>query len=368
MESALTIQLYMKSNRITKEGILAEITPRDIFSHYIGKPIKLGKVMKSPLRERDKHPSFNIYKSPSGQVMYKDFAVESGDCFDFVMRMYNISFVEALQRIANDFNIGQKGTDISSLMFRKKKVDLIEESIEKTEFNFSYFDNTKINEIELLSRYYSHYGINKYTLNYYPVRAVKDVQFISKQGNNIFVPWNDDQPLFMYDYGFRKHSSIQVVRFYRPNQPKNGLKHFGNVGRESIFGITNINSELIKDTFDVTGMKTVVICAGQKDAMCVHSNFGLYAIALSSESSHLSSEQWLMLKETFGEDCTFVSLYDNDKTGAKYANILHDNYGIKPKLISSINDSCNDISEFIFRFGQSNNQYIRNYLNISEII
>jgi len=173
--------------KVTKEDILEQVSPVDIFSFYLGKNVKMGQTMRSPLRDNDKHPSFNIYKTPSGQICYKDFAMDSGDCFDFVMKLFNISFAQAITKIANDLTVFEKGTDTSALNFKRtKKPDIVTRAI-KCEFDFNFYDNTKVNEVTQMQQYFGQFGITTPTLHYYPVRLIKDFSFVSGIVNNCFM-------------------------------------------------------------------------------------------------------------------------------------------------------------------------------------
>ena len=87
-----------------KDTILDKISEIEIFERYLGMNIKLGKAMVSPLRD-EKNASFNIYQNETGSVYYKDFGDERGDCFKFVMELFNCSFPDALKLIASDFGI-----------------------------------------------------------------------------------------------------------------------------------------------------------------------------------------------------------------------------------------------------------------------
>jgi len=51
---------YERNEFVSREGILKYISDYDIFKHYIGDFI-VGGIMESPLREKDKTPSFGIF-------------------------------------------------------------------------------------------------------------------------------------------------------------------------------------------------------------------------------------------------------------------------------------------------------------------
>lgn len=84
---------YLEAND-HRLNLLAETNDYTIFTHFIGKDIKPGEFIHSPIRV-DATPSFNIYypKNPKwdGQMMYKDYSKDSGNVFKFVQSwaMYN---------------------------------------------------------------------------------------------------------------------------------------------------------------------------------------------------------------------------------------------------------------------------------------
>ena len=55
----------------------------------------------------DKNPSFSLYyHSINNKVLYKDFKHNwCGDCFNFVMKLFKISYKESVYKIAKDLNL-----------------------------------------------------------------------------------------------------------------------------------------------------------------------------------------------------------------------------------------------------------------------
>ena len=95
-----------------KELILFRFTESAILNYYL-KPyhdkgiLKKGQLISNPFLhpEKQKTPSFNFYQGKNGW-RYHDFATgDHGDCFDLVMKLNSIGFVEALDLIISDLNI-----------------------------------------------------------------------------------------------------------------------------------------------------------------------------------------------------------------------------------------------------------------------
>ena len=80
--------MFRTREELTKENILKYISEEDIFRKYIGHNFNLGESFKSPLRDDDDTPSFNVYYNiEQGRVLYKDFGRTSGSAFTFVGRI-----------------------------------------------------------------------------------------------------------------------------------------------------------------------------------------------------------------------------------------------------------------------------------------
>lgn len=88
---------------LSKELILQNVSEETIFEHY-GVPIKKG-LFCSKLRQ-DRKPTVGLYRNKRGRLIMKDFGSDfTGDCFAYVMALFNVSYYMALQIIANDLGI-----------------------------------------------------------------------------------------------------------------------------------------------------------------------------------------------------------------------------------------------------------------------
>ena len=101
---------------LTKEWILQQISEEAIFEHY-GVPIRKG-LFCSKLRQ-DRNPTVGLYRNKRGRLIIKDFGSDfSGDCFTYVMTLFNVSYYMSLQIIANDFGLIHR----SDLKVNKAKI------------------------------------------------------------------------------------------------------------------------------------------------------------------------------------------------------------------------------------------------------
>ena len=86
----------------------------DVFRHYLGRGLRAGRKFRNPFYQ-DTHASCSLYfDRRSGVYKYRDFGNEdySGDCFDLVATLHNLScrnpddFVEILRIINRDLCLG----------------------------------------------------------------------------------------------------------------------------------------------------------------------------------------------------------------------------------------------------------------------
>src|SRR5690606_983502 len=106
------------------QNILQQISSYDILNHYLKPYHNLGELTKgthisNPLiNTKQKTPSFNIFQcTNTGEWKFKDFATDDkGSCFDLVMRLYSLEFVEALERIETDFNVSKEKSNNNPAM------------------------------------------------------------------------------------------------------------------------------------------------------------------------------------------------------------------------------------------------------------
>ena len=103
---AMSIQ-GRKKVKLTPDSILDKISEYDVYKMYMPhQNWKINVVTYSPFRN-EKNPSFIIgYRG--GTLRYYDFADSDrkGNCFSFVMMLFNVSLNDALLMIDKDFDLG----------------------------------------------------------------------------------------------------------------------------------------------------------------------------------------------------------------------------------------------------------------------
>jgi len=320
-----------------KEEILSKVDSLNIFKRYIGGNLKLGRAMKSPLRDGDKHPSFNVYRNRFGKCLFKDFAGEEGDAFYFVMLLYNVDFKTAIEIVADDFNVSKK--DMASHRKNRPAMANLPKIEVKKRAKFNYKPDVMAGADY---SFWLQFGISQTALEYFKVGKAKYAGSQTMTEDGSLRDWrltsSELDPIYFYDY------ENGGIRFYRPNAGYS-LKHFGNVNGNDVFGL-NQAREAVKNQGK---LDTIAICAGQKDVISLYSNTGIHGIALNSESCHMPIELFFELKDLADN---LVVIYDNDETGVKYSKRLENDFGIRrvtvPGLLNGqmTVDGIKDISDY----------------------
>ena len=168
---------------ITKDFILSKVNQESIMQYYTGQDVSSKKLFTSVLRE-DRHVTVSYYKSNSGILYMHDFATnEHLDCWNVVMKMYNLTYFEALKKIARDFGLTRSIETI-------KTKPIIVESLKKTENSKIQVQIKDYTKEEL--NWWEQFGISKKLLKKYHVYSIKyvflngDLKFTSSENNPIY--------------------------------------------------------------------------------------------------------------------------------------------------------------------------------------
>lgn len=302
---------------LTLDKILEKTTEFDIYSHYIGDKFIIGKVIKSPLRDKDNHPSFGIFKcSRTGDLLFKDQATGvSGNCVKFVQLLFNIGYKKALEKINKEVTTKSEfGLNLKKEFKGKRKMISIKRK------NWTETDDT----------YWSKYHIDRETLKKYNIVPI-DKYWVDDKVGHLY--YTKEQPM----YAFRIFNAYKI---YRPNSTNREDKWRSNCLKSDIQGW-----EQLPESGDL-----LVITKSLKDVM-VLSLFNVPTIAPQSEVSTLPKEVILEAKKRFKR---LVVLFDNDDAGIKGANDLKNKYDVEITFISKHYldlYGIKDVSDFIETFG-----------------
>lgn len=265
------------------KDLLKLTTEYDIYSFYIGEQFKIGRVMRSPIRD-ESHPSFGIFKSSiRGNLMWKDQATgKTGNVVMFVSEKFNISYEDAIQKIVSD-NIKPTTEGISiSESYKNVKTTI---SIQKK--NFTETDDN----------YWEQYLITRDILKKFDVFPILSY-WINDTPSNLF--YSKEQPLYAYQV-------FDKFQIYCP------------------LGIKKNKFRTNTTIYDVHGLeqlpqygRLLIITKSKKDVM-VLDRLGFNAIAPCGENTPIPDIIIQDLKQRFNR---IIILYDNDKAGLEGASKL----------------------------------------------
>ena len=306
----------------SKEDLLAKVTSYDILNHYLQPYHNSGRLLaakniSNPFQaEKQETPSFNIFPTmETGEWRYKDFATgDDGSCFDLVMKLFNISFPEALQKINSDFTLLLDATHEPIKSNRQLAQEAPKFTIKRKQFN------------DAEKEFWLKFGIDEQTLKRFNVSSLEEFSTTSKIGNPYTTKSSFDKFIFAYE-------SDNWVKLYKPlDEKKYKFQYLGTKEQGFIFGWKQLpeSGELL------------IITGGEKDVMTLAAK-GFNAITLNSETATLPKSIVDELKLRFK---TILVLYDNDETGLKQSNILAVAHGLHRLVLPTLQNNGKDISDY----------------------
>jgi DNA primase len=282
------IQGYKKI-KLTTDNILLKISDHDIFRYY--NPIKNWKVnviMLSPFRN-EKNPSFIIgYKN--NKLNFIDFSDTSlkGNCFSFVMLLYNISLKEALKLIDKDFGLGisnEPTKDYQKIISNYKQPTYSEEK----KYSVIQVVTRKFNKEEL--NYWNQYHQDITDLKANNVFAIKKL-YLNKQLFSI------KENVLRFGYYYDGHWKI-----YKPFENKKSKWVPNNVPITTMDGLE-----------DIKNCDVALINKSKKDYMVMKKLFPCSCAVQNEGMACFSEENLKYLKDNSNKQ---ILAFDSDETGKK---------------------------------------------------
>lgn len=319
MKEQINLNSIIFNELITKDDILKHIRQEDIYTYYIEDNITSGTVINSPLRN-DNVPSFAIYyhKDGSGTLMFYDFATkETGNCFVFVSKLFNLNLPHTLFKIASDF--GLSNVEITA---EKQKILDTKKVIIKQQVKLGIRRRKwKIRD----KKYWSLSGIIKPTLLRYNVTPVDYVFF---NGNAY-----KTEPLA---YAYIEHKDNEIsYKIYQPYSIKH--KWINNANYTVHQGYTQLPK-----TGDL-----LIITKSIKDVMSLWDVTRTFSIGLQSESVMMKHSVMDEYKKRFKK---VVCLFDNDTAGKKLSDDFTREYNVPHSFIPNY-PNVTDFSDLVKYLG-----------------
>lgn len=244
---------------ITKDYVLGQIDDFSVFSAYFG-DFSFKKAYPSVFR-KDDNPSTGFYIGYSGRIIYNDIATgEKLDCFAFVAKKFNLSYKEAVNRVACDFGLIECGEPKFTKIDLKKANRLAEEVKKETiikivpdSWGSAYLD------------YWNDYGISQKELEDEEVYPIKKLYV-----NDNLIPNYDGDIRFAYIINYKDKSYKKI---YSPHAVSKKFKWMTNVPIYLPFGFDSLSYK----------SDTLVITKAQKDRILLK-KFLTDVIAVQNES------------------------------------------------------------------------------------
>jgi hypothetical protein len=328
-QQQINMDIHNTLLEVNKDNLLRFVSLEDIYKHYLSGKIVYNKPFSSPFRT-DKNPSFVISKT---SLWFKDYATgDSGDCFDFVNKLYpgDMNFIDILKQIIVDmglqgrFMMGHPKTKPSE----KREINNISQrGSYQGDFNLKV-KARKWNENDL--KYWKSYGISEKYLklgDIYPISHyfINNKQFIAAK--------------YAYAYVENKDG----VESYKIYQPFSDAVKWINSNNYSVWELWR----LLPKTYD-----KLIITSSRKDALSIIENFHLPATSFQAESINPKPHVVEEIKSRFEQ---VYLLYDNDfdnpdNPGQTLAEKRINEFGFT-NLVLPEQYGCKDFSDLVYDYG-----------------
>ena len=293
--------------QISLKDILDGISDYDIYAYYIGK-FKVGKLYNSPLRNNDLIPSFAIFPSRNGDLLFKDHG--SGQ------------FGNAITFVKLKLGTDDRGKIEKELLRIKKFHSISDESKRTIHYKPNNGDigivRQPFNVVDIV--YWNQFGITIDTLKYYNVYSIKYYLY-----NNIVKGiYNNLRPM----YAFKIYNHFKI---YRPLSSKY-VKWRTNTNVHDVQGLEQLMYK----------SESLIITKSLKDIMVLY-EMGIDSISPSSETTFIPDDILQNLKTKYTK---IYILFDRDKTGMLRARKLSKYYNI-PAFFINKKFKSKDISDAV---------------------
>lgn len=309
-------------SNVTIDEIFSKVSEYELWKYYCHNFDKVNKPFASELY-KDNNPDCRIFRHSNNKLLYKDFG-DNGKVYDivqYVMAKYYLSYYEAINVIANDFNIRKSKLTIDKtikeasiderLVIRPKpKIDIISQP-----FNLIDYD------------YWSKYYIPFTLLDKYNVFSARHVHLIKEDRTIVFnyVKWN---PIYAYRF-VDSQTNDYSYKIYKPYEPDKRYKWLFSGTTANIEGYQQLP---LYDNLLVLGKSL-------KDVM-VYRLLGYSAISLQGEGNKVPKDLLESLKRRFNR---IIVNYDNDEAGIAATNKICKEHNLDYFFI----DEFKDISDYV---------------------
>lgn len=314
---------------IDADFIFDRLTEEEIMTRYTGHPVVEGYYFCSPWR-RDRFPTCT-FKRVRGKLRFTDWADgKSEDAIGVVMRLYNLSYREAVEHIAATF-----GLSPNTPVTRPREMRAVERK-ETSHRDKSLIQITRQELTGLDLAYLASYGISPEIAARYGVYSPRIVWLGGRQQYQ----YRAADPALAYYFG-KSREGFERWKIYFYTRRHHTVRFMGNTNRIQGWAQLPERASLL------------IMTKSLKDVMCL-SRFGISAIAMQSETMMPYDYIIEELRSRFDR---IVSLYDFDRAGITGAMKLRRLYGIEPLFLTNgrfgtPDMGAKDFSDFYKRFGE----------------
>lgn len=290
---------HSQNKQLTKPSIMAATNGGlDIFSHYISDFEQPKKAFKAVFR-KDEHPSANVFQGESGVYIYKDFAEGKPiNAIDFVMRLKNCPFYDALIYINQDLGLGLTEAQNRGSFEVGGSIDY-----------WGQFEDASTTVSRIAA-----------TLTKYEVAGVR--KYVTDKGYTVNT--TAENPAFAFNLG------EGYTKIYRPLEKNPKHKHC-YVGKrpstyQSIFGLSQLP----------TKCSVILLVEGLKDCIVANTNLnedGIYAVGLDNVSTKIPDK---ILRHLHSKANHVILCLDTDEIGRKESNRKSQQYGLRNFILPAI--------------------------------
>ena len=296
--------------------LLDKLDDYTIYSYYLGS-FKPGKLMNSPLRSDDKMPSFAIFPSKTGGLLFKDHGTgESGNALKFIKLYKGIQTRNELEReLLRIVRLSNPTSNVATVTRTYTPRGDTDIGIVRQPFT------------EVDKKYWKQFHISIDTLKKFNVFSIK--YFLCNRV--VRGTYKEDSPMYAYKV-------YDKFKIYRPLASKY-TKWRTNLTNRYVQGLAELPQE---------GGNLLIITKSLKDVMCLY-EMGFNAIAASSETTFIPED---ILKSLQSKWKHIVILYDRDKTGMLKARDYNKRYKLdcifvhKKFKAKDVSDAVRDNSFF----------------------
>lgn len=296
--------------------LLDKLDDYTIYSYYLGS-FKPGKLMNSPLRSDDKMPSFAIFPSKTGGLLFKDHGTgESGNALKFIKLYKGIQTRNELEReLLRIVRLSNPTSNVATVTRTYTPRGDTDIGIVRQPFT------------EVDKKYWKQFHISIDTLKKFNVFSIK--YFLCNRV--VRGTYKEDSPMYAYKV-------YDKFKIYRPLASKY-TKWRTNLTNRYVQGLAELPQE---------GGNLLIITKSLKDVMCLY-EMGFNAIAASSETTFIPED---ILKSLQSKWKHIVILYDRDRTGMLKARDYNRRYKLdcifvhKKFKAKDVSDAVRDNSFF----------------------